>query len=281
MWKNKVNGIKVYTSITEEELRNLIELSSQHNLPVTGHLGSITAANAIDMGIHGLEHGIIGMPEFFEYGFSPESIACQDTEFDLSDPVIESLIQKIVKNRIYITPTIVTLKVMMNGFEPITEWQQYISDNVLESVTKFERMISSNKNIQNCISNIIPKQNVLLKEINNRGGLIVTGTDPVGPMITPGYGLHREMELLVEAGLSPMEVIQAATLNAAIALRKKTEFGSLEAGKRANILVVQGDPSQNINDVGNTVMIFKHGKQFDPNQLRESAVGRIGEVSNN
>lgn len=276
LWKDKIDGIKVYTSITEEELKKVIELAHQHNLAVTGHLGSVTATKAIDMGINGLEHGIIGMPEFFDDGFNPESIACQDSSFDLTDPEIESLIQKIIVNRVYITPTIVTLKAMAADFEPVTEWKQYISQDAQESVLKLERMLTSNKSMQNCISNALPKQNRLLKEIKDRGGHIVTGTDPVIPMITPGYGLHREMELLVEAGLTPMEAIQAATLNAAKALRKDAQFGSLEVGKQANMVVVQGDPSQNISDIGNTVMIFKHGTQYDPDKLRESVIGKIG-----
>lgn len=281
LWKDKINGIKVYTSITEAELSRLIELADQYNLPVTGHLGSITASKAIDLGIDGLEHGIIGMPEFFKFGFKSESIACQDASFDLTDPSIESLIQKIVENRVYINPTIVTLKVISNGFEPVTEWQRYIREDILKSILVLEQMVLDNKDIQNCISNALAKQNILLKEINDRGGLIVAGTDPVVPMLTPGFGLHREMELLVEAGLSPKEAIQAATINAAKALRKEGEFGSIEVGKLANFVVVHGDPSQNISDIGNTVMIIKDGIQYDPAKLRESALGEIGNEGNN
>lgn len=280
LWKDKIDGVKVYTSITEAELKKVIELADKQNLPVTGHLGSLTAAKAIDWGIDGLEHGIFGMPEFFGHGFSPKSIACRDTTFDLTDPSVGALIQKIIEHQVYLSPTIVTFKAMLADFEPFKpQWQQYLSEDVRGSVSKLGRMLTSNQGMQNCIPNALAKQNQLLKEINERGGLIVTGTDPVGPMITPGYGLHREMELLVEAGLTPMEAIQAATLNAAKALRKYAEFGSVEVGKRANLVVVQGDPSQNISDIGSTVMIFKRGKQYDPDKLRESVLGKIGKES--
>lgn len=275
LWKDKIDGIKVYTSITEGELEKVIELADQYNLPVTGHLESITAAKAVDMGIDGLEHGIFGMPEFLEHGFNPKSTACQDTTFDLTDPAVETLIQKIIENQVYISPTIVTFKAISPDFKPVLpQWQQYISENALESVLKLGRMLPSN--IQNCVSNALPKQNRLLKEINDRGGNIVTGTDPVGPMVTPGYGLHHEMALLVESGLTPMEAIQAATFNAAKALQKDAEFGSIEVGKQANLVVVQGNPSQNINDIGNIVMIFKQGNQYDSDKLRESSLGKIG-----
>lgn len=277
LWKGKINGVKVYTNITETELGRVIKLADEQNLPVTGHLGSLAAAKAIDLGIDGLEHGIFGMPEFFEYGFNQKSIACKDTAFDPTDPTVEALIQKIVENRVYLSPTIVTFKAILADFEPVTpQWQQYISEDVLGSVLKLEEMLTANQGRQKCIAHALAKQNSLLKEINDRGGIIVTGTDPVVPMITPGYGLHREMKLLVEAGLRPMEAIQAATLNAAKALRKDAEFGSIEVGKLANMVVVEGDPSQNIDDIGSTVMIFKHGKQYDPDTLRESVSGKIG-----
>lgn len=95
-------------------------------------------------------------------------------------------------------------------------------------------------------------------------------------MLTPGYALHREMELLVEAGLSPMDAIQAATLNATEALRKQNDFGSIEIGKQANFVVVQGDPLQNISDIGNTIMVIKDGIRYNPTILRESSLRKIG-----
>jgi len=186
------------------------------------------------------------------------------------------LIQKIIKNRVYITPTIVTLTVMSKDFKPVTEWQQYVGEDILESLLELESIVHANKDYQNCISNVLPKQYLLIKELNDRGGLIVAGTDPVVPMLIPGFGLHREMELLVEAGLSPIDAIQAATINAAEALKKQNEFGSIEIGKKANFVVVQGDPSQNINDISNTIMVIKDGIQYDPTILRESSLGKIG-----
>ncbi|WP_234570598.1 amidohydrolase family protein [Rhodohalobacter sp. 614A] len=278
-WSGKIDGVKVYTSITSKELSRLVELADSHDLPVTGHLGSVTANEAIDLGIHGLEHGIFGMPEFFSSGFTPSSIACQSGDFALTHPEIKMLIDKIIDNQVYLTPTIITFQAMLVNSEPVTtDWQKYLSSDVLKSISKFEKRLMSNQNMQDCLENGLKKQSKLLKEIYDRGGLIVAGTDPVGPMIIPGFGLHREMQLLVEAGLPPMAAIQAATINAAKALRKDAEFGSIETGKLADLIVVEGDPSQNINHIGNTVMVFKNGKQFNPSELRESVIGKIGGV---
>jgi imidazolonepropionase-like amidohydrolase len=280
LWKDKIDGIKVYTRITETELGRLTKLADKYDLPVTGHLGSITASKAIDLGIDGIEHGIIGMPEFFEENFDLSSIACQDADLDLENPETESLIQKVIENQVYITPTIVTLTMLSSSYEPVTEWQKYVSEDILASLSGLNKMVQDNQQIQNCLPNAVAKQNVMVYEIHRRGGLIVTGTDPVVPMLTPGFALHREMELLVEAGLSPMDAIQAATLNAALSLRKEDEFGSIEIGKKANFVVVNGDPSKNISDIGNTIMVIKDGVQHDPAILRKSSLGKIGSESN-
>ncbi|MEX2364714.1 MAG: hypothetical protein WD597_13870, partial [Balneolaceae bacterium] len=163
LWKDKIDGIKVYTNITGSELGRLVEFADGQNLPVTGHLASLTAAEAIDLGIDGLEHGIFGMPELFENGFSPTSTACRDTTFDLSDPSVEALIQKIIENKVYLSPTIVIFEAMLPDSEPVApQWKQYISEDVLESVLKLEEMLISNPDMQNCISNGLEKQSKLL-----------------------------------------------------------------------------------------------------------------------
>lgn len=162
LWKDKIDGIKVYRSITEAELKKVIELADKQNLPVTGHLGSLTAAKAIDLGIDGLEHGILGMPEFFGHGFNQKSIACQDIPFDTTDPMVTGLVQKIVDNQVYITPTIVTLKAMLPDFKPVTlDWKKYLSNDVLESYSRFEQFIKFNQDIQNCIPNVIDRKSVV------------------------------------------------------------------------------------------------------------------------
>ena len=112
--------------------------------------------------------------------------------------------------------------------------------------------------------------------MHDKGGLIVTGTDPVIPILLPGYSLHRELENLVNAGLTPLEAIQAATLNSAIATRLDAEKGSIAPGKIADLVIVDGNPDINITDIGNTVMVFKYGVPYTPELLRKSVEGLIG-----
>jgi imidazolonepropionase-like amidohydrolase len=100
------------------------------------------------------------------------------------------------------------------------------------------------------------------------GILIAAGTDAPYPGDFQGEGIHRELELLVESGLTPLEAITMATKNAAKIMNADTEWGTLEAGKLANILIVEGKPDQNIRDTRNVVGVIREGTILDRNKLK-------------
>jgi imidazolonepropionase-like amidohydrolase len=110
------------------------------------------------------------------------------------------------------------------------------------------------------------------------GGLLIAGCDPTGNGgVIPGFGDHREIELLVEAGFTPVEAIRIATLNGAVYLGREKTIGSIEVGKNADLFIVNGDPSRNINDVENVELVIKDGVAFDPQKLLDSVKGRYGQ----
>ena len=110
------------------------------------------------------------------------------------------------------------------------------------------------------------------------GGLLMGGPDPTGDGGTlPGYGDQREVELLVEAGFTPLEAIKIATLNGAIYLGRDKSIGSIAVGKNADLVVVKGDPSKNILDIENTEIVFKDGVGYDSEKLLDSVKGRYGQ----
>ncbi len=99
-----------------------------------------------------------------------------------------------------------------------------------------------------------------VKQLDDAGGNVVLGTDAGSPQIHFGWAAHREMELFVEAGMSPMHAIMAATKKAAVALQKQKELGTIEAGKLADIIVVDGNPAKKITDIKNVKLVMKNGK---------------------
>jgi imidazolonepropionase-like amidohydrolase len=110
------------------------------------------------------------------------------------------------------------------------------------------------------------------------GGLLIAGPDPTGAGdVLPGFGDQREIELLVEAGFSPVEAIKISTQNGATYLDRQSQIGSIAAGKNADVVVVKGDPSKQIADVENVEIVFKDGVGYDSHKLLESVRGRYGQ----
>jgi amidohydrolase family protein len=111
-----------------------------------------------------------------------------------------------------------------------------------------------------------------------KGGLLLAGPDPVGiGGNVPGFGDQRQIELLVEAGFTPLVAIRIATLNGATYLGRQDSIGSIAVGKNADLVVIKGDPAARITDIEDVEIVFKDGVGYDPKKLLESVRGHYGE----
>ena len=278
-WKDRLDWVKFYTSITEPQFRAVLEAAHKAGIPVTGHLDSITATRAIELGIDGLEHGLFAMSELSggrrEAG---NNSVCKLAAVDLTGATLTNLIRLIVSKRVVIDPTIVVLELSLPDLEPVTkDWLVYLSDEARAYQERIRAASIANADATTtaCLRKALDKQKQFIKMIHDRGGIIVAGTDPVSPRLIPGYALHREIAHFVDAGLRPVEAIKAATLNAAISLRREKDLGSIAPGKQADLVVIDGDPASRIEDLGKVEMVFKAGARYDPAALRRSTVGTI------
>jgi imidazolonepropionase-like amidohydrolase len=107
-----------------------------------------------------------------------------------------------------------------------------------------------------------------VRRLSAAGVLVAAGTDASYPGDWFGEGLHRELELLVEAGLAPLQVLTMATRNAARLMNAEKEWGTLEPGMLANVVVVNGHPDRNISDTRRIELVVKEGTILDRQQLR-------------
>jgi imidazolonepropionase-like amidohydrolase len=115
------------------------------------------------------------------------------------------------------------------------------------------------------------------REFAKEGGLLLAGLDPTGyGGVIAGFGDQREVELLVEAGFTPLEAIHIATSNGAEFLGEQNTIGTIAPGKTADIVVINGDPSANIKDIENVEIVFKDGVGYDSAKLIESVKGLVG-----
>src|SRR5205823_3902569 len=109
------------------------------------------------------------------------------------------------------------------------------------------------------------------------GGLLLAGPDPTGAGgVLPGFGDQREIELLVEAGFTPLEAIRIGTENGARFLGREREIGTVAEGKRADLVLVHGDPAAHIADIENVEVVFKDGQGYDPQRLIAAVRGQVG-----
>jgi imidazolonepropionase-like amidohydrolase len=107
----------------------------------------------------------------------------------------------------------------------------------------------------------------IVKVLHDKGVTLVAGTD----MGFPGWSVDRELELYVEAGLTPLEALQTATIIPAKVMKMEAVSGSVEAGKQADLLIIDGDPLQRIRDVRKVKTVIKDGVLYEPDELHKMA----------
>jgi enamidase len=135
----------------------------------------------------------------------------------------------------------------------------------------------TSQNQQSIYATLFPKALALERAFARAGGTLIAGTDPTGGGgVIPGYSNQRQLELLVEEGFTPVEAIRIGTLNGATFLGREARVGSIAAGKQADLVVIDGDPSRTIADVRKVETVFKQGIGFDPAKLIASVSGKVG-----
>jgi imidazolonepropionase-like amidohydrolase len=140
-----------------------------------------------------------------------------------------------------------------------------------------QRKAATDRTPNSIYATLYPKMAHLEVDFFRAGGLLLVGTDPTGGGgVIAGFSNQHALELLVDAGLTPLEAIKVGTMNGATFLGRSALVGSIAAGKQADLVVIDGDPSAHIEDVRKVSMVFKQGVGYDPAKLIASVKGRVG-----
>jgi imidazolonepropionase-like amidohydrolase len=275
-------SFKAYMNITPEELAAAVKAAHAHGIKVTGHLCSIGFREAAALGIDDLEHGLVVDTEFVE-GKKPGVCpgAASGTKALLGQEVtgkpIEDMIRDLVAHHVAVTSTLPV-------FETFVPGRASLDGRVLDAMLPEARIsylrrragISDNAGKSDWAA-LFKKEMDFEHEFAKQGGLLLAGLDPTGyGGVIAGFGDQREVELLVEAGFTPVEAIHVATSNGAEFLGELDKIGTLGAGKVADIVLVHGDPSANIKDIEKVEMVFKDGVGYDSSKLIDSVRGYVG-----
>ena len=280
-----VNSFKAYMHITRAELKAAIDEAHRYHLKVTGHLCSVTYPEAVELGIDNLEHGFYVNTQL-DPGKQPDK--CTDEAggptllaMKPGSPEANALIKLLVDHHVAITSTLPVFEQFVPLHAPLQARQMDVmSPQARESYLYL-------RNLTARLAGTKPGQEEAEKYQHNlglerqfvaAGGLLIAGPDPTfNGGVIPGFADQRELELLVEAGFSPVEAIRIGTLNGATYLGLADRIGSIAPGKNADLIIVRGNPAAKIGDVEKVEIVFKDGVGYDSAKLLQSVRGRYGQ----
>jgi len=244
--------IKIYSSVTPGIVRVITDEAHRLGLTVTGHIPQgMTARAGVDSGMDQINH------IHFVYAMMKKR---PDNSADMADSANVAVLDYLKAHRTVIDPTIGVYEMIFRS----------VKDDIRELEPNFHTLPTP---LQVLFQNVgMPDEQAklakprmqtlmnLVKAMHDKGIPIVAGTD----MGFPGYSVPRELELYVQAGLTPMEAIQTATIVPAQVMNMDRRTGSIKVGKQADLLIVNGDPLKEIRNIRNVWMVIKEGQRYDP-----------------
>lgn len=289
--------IKVYDGVPRDAYFAIAEESKKVGLPFVGHLpGSVRVIEASNAGQRSLEHGAYlaggstyedeaikqeaSGPNVMEeaqhtgnFSLIPEDIAKKGNELldHLSSERLAQLYRTFAKNGTYLTPTLVVRHARVyvdeisktpdprNRYITKAELDAWMPENDMFSKYRTPRYVAYQKReYEETLKGV--------KLAQQLGVQLLAGTDVVAPWTYPGFSLHDELGLLVEAGLTPLEALRAATINPANFLGMK-DVGTIAPGMEANLVLLNADPRENIANTKKISAVIKRGTLYTRNQL--------------
>ncbi|MEY2413558.1 MAG: hypothetical protein QOD84_2164 [Acidobacteriaceae bacterium] len=282
-WADRgVTSFKAYMNITRTELKAAIDAAHKRGLKVTGHLCSVTYKEAAQLGIDDLEHGFLVNTQL-DPDKKPDECSSSAGDYTLehmvpNGPEAKELVNLLVEHHVAITSTLPVFEGDVPGRPPLRQALLNAMTTEAREAYLYMRKRPADKPSKRDGAMLLRRDMDLEREFAAAGGLLLAGPDPTGNGgVVPGYSDQREIELLVEAGFSPVEAIKIATMNGATYLGRQDHIGSIAVGKNADIVVIKGDPSARIADVENVEIVFKDGVGYDSQKLADSVKGRYGQ----
>jgi imidazolonepropionase-like amidohydrolase len=275
-----VDLIKLYSSLTPNLVAAGIDEAHRLGLPVAAHLMQTTWAEAASLGLDGIVHVLGWSAEMLPEKERPRYQAMMaGTQFmygwlelvDLSSPEVLNAVDRLAQRSVSIDPTLVVFERAVRGDDPsitrspelemaspalLDNWRTFFTFNIGWKADDYRRARAA-----------WPKALAFTKLLHDRGVLIGAGTDAGNPWTVHGESFHRELELLVHAGIPPLDVLTIATRNGARMLRLEHETGTIEVGKRADLVLLRDNPLVSISATRSIEWVMKGGTLHSPAEL--------------
>lgn len=194
---------------------------------------------------------------------------------DIAKPEVQRTIQDMVKRKVAMTSTLAVMELSSPSHVPLdTRVLDVLHPDAAKAVADWHARGKTRddgvqrENLQRAMK--------FERAFVAAGGLLAAGSDPCCLSVTAGYGDQRNFELLVEAGFTAEEAIRIMTANGAAVLGMADRIGTVERGKQADLVVLQGDLTKTPADIRRVSIVFRRGIGYDPGKLTESVRGLVG-----
>lgn len=278
-------SFKAYMNITRDELRAAVAEAHKRGLKVTGHLCSIGYREAAEIGIDNLEHGLLPDSEFVadkQPDKCPAGVTASLRTLDINSEPVKETIRTLVAKKVAITSTLPVFEagapLTQSGIGAASALLNPRVLNVMNADARVRYLTARSRVAANSPAPALVRKSMdFERAFVAAGGLLMAGLDPTGNGgIVAGFGDLREVELLVEAGFTPIEAIKIASFNGAKFLGEDARVGSIAVGKQADLMIVKGNPAANIADIEKVEIVFKDGVGYDSEKLIQSVQGLVG-----
>lgn len=271
--------LKAYTNIGYEEMAAAIQEAHARGMKVTGHICSISFTEAVELGIDNIEHGLLTNSDYDpnkERGECPPTFMQHAGSIDPAGPQAQETFRAMIEADVPMTSTLAVYEL----FVPNRPTKDPRSLEAMAPEVR-EDYLAARARIDSTGQGIPPEvfQNAMAYEraFVEAGGLLAAGVDPTGNGgALPGYGDQRNVELLSEAGFTPEEVVRIVSANGAKVLGIDDRLGTVEPGKVADLVLIEGDLASDPSAIRNVVTVFKDGVGYDSARLLEDVEGRVG-----
>lgn len=258
------NQIKVYSSLTPPVLAAIVAEAHRKHLTVTGHIPTgMTVYDGVNAGMDQVNH------VSYIYDVARDSAFRRSAEHPvapLDSARLERVAAFLAGHHTVVDPTVALYE---QFFRPADVAATSVEPGIAKLPPPLAAQFAGLGVPAAAAAGARQRFEALLavvRALHRAGVTIVAGTDQA----VPGYSLHREMELYVKAGFTPMEAIEAATSVPARVMGLLAESGTVEPGKRADLIVVDGDPLTRIADTRNVRLVVANGRRYDPAPLWRS-----------
>jgi hypothetical protein len=291
----RADFVKPYTLLPREAYLAIAESADERGLPFAGHVPiAVTAGEACNAGQRSIEHYTDSMlpycstdedeilVELRAAAAGPDPVQTYAAAFfgmlprflDTIDPgKVEALATRFVTNQTWFTPTLILGRNAALAGDPAQTADPRLRFMPAEVVASWNpqgdvRPAERSAGEQATMEQLIETGAAMVETMQRVGGALMAGTDVGLPYLFPGFSLHDELALLVEAGLTSLEALQAATRNTARAVGLGNELGTVEVGKLADLVLLEADPLADITNTTRIAAVVANGRLFEKSELQ-------------